>query len=164
MKLVRTENGNYWSPEAPLHTDGLPRLSVTDEECEILTKLASGKRVLEIGTGLGVSTRAIAKSARSVVTVDIEPWCIQQEFPANVEARPDMPSDLSTFDWVFIDGGHDYLEVMEDVRRTKPIPMLVLHDVYLSHVQQALDDAKLVIVEQYPTVCKLTVCRRSDEG
>ncbi len=43
--------------------------------------LVRGLDVLEIGTGLGVSTEWMARTAHSVVTVDIDPWVWKHVFP-----------------------------------------------------------------------------------
>ena len=65
MKLVPQENGSYTHPADPGEpTTGTPRLSVTELEADILAALVAGRDVLEIGTGLGVSTRAMAATAR----------------------------------------------------------------------------------------------------
>jgi len=160
MNLVRTANGNYFSPDDPgegTYADRPPRYSVTDEECEILTELAAGRRVLEIGTGLGVSTRALAKSALRVTSIDIDPWCHQEEFPENITLLDRLPEDLSKLDLVFIDGSHHYEDVLRDIRSTAPISPVVMHDVYLDDVARAVEAAGLKLVRQYPTVCKLTV-------
>jgi hypothetical protein len=80
--LDRHKGGYYSHPEDPgeAYYGGSPkRLSVTDEEAEILAKLATGMTVLELGTGLGVSTKALASTAKSVITVDPDPWVREDE-------------------------------------------------------------------------------------
>jgi hypothetical protein len=64
--------------------------AVTDEEAELLSNLAAGKFVLEIGTEFGKSTIAMARTAKLVYAVDhhhmapklSEPWdverCVEQ--------------------------------------------------------------------------------------
>lgn len=167
MKLIRTANGNYYSPDDPYgmsYTKADPRLSVTDEEGEILSRLAEGHKVLEIGTGLGVSTRALAKTARYVFSVDIEPWCHSEQFPDNVVLSDKLPEALEIFDLVFIDGSHSYADTLKDIQATADISPVILHDVYIKDVEKAAQDAGLILITQYETVCKLTVYQRNHNG
>ena len=155
--MSKTVDGNYECPDDPGEAGYLGwcrRRSVTDEEADILKELCTGQKVLEIGTGLGVSTRAIATTAREVVSIDIDPWCHEFEFPANVRLMNEIPDE--PFDLTFIDGNHHYQNVMEDIR--KAIGKIILHDYYLDDVRMAVQDSRLEIIKVYDTRCKLTVC------
>lgn len=124
-----------------------PRVSIAPEEAWILKTLAYGRRVLEIGTGLGVSTGALAHYAQQVVTVDIDPWVaetIAPTLPHNVEFRVTFPSDLAGFDMVFIDGLHDAASVAQDLKNTMTVcrldALVVLHNWKHKPVRQAVKD------------------------
>jgi hypothetical protein len=163
QRLVRTEAGNYFDPAdpgEPQYKGSPPRRSVTDEEIGILSRLASDKTVLEIGTGLAVSTRALAATARRVVTVDPDPWVKDPALP-NVEFCRAVPEDLTPFDFVFIDGLHTTAAVIQDIERTHPIARLLLHDTYLPDVQAAISQCALVERESWPTRCRLAIYTRN---
>jgi len=163
--LERLPSGLYQDPHDPGEGGyppafGIkPRYSVTDEEAFLLLRLARGFRVLEIGTGLAVATRALAASAQSVTTVDPDPWVRDPELPA-VTFRRSLPSS-GTFDLAFIDGCHLERAVRRDLGscQTLDIPILVLHDTYLEGVAAAIDAFHLVPLHVYPTRCQLGVYR-----
>ena len=120
----------------------------------ILANLASRLRVLEIGTGLGVSTRALASRAKSVVTVDPDPWVVAPDLP-NVTLLREPPDDCSAFDLAFIDGNHCVDAVVGDIRLCSRIPKLVLHDTDMQDVQDAIRQCGLRLVEDYRTACSM---------
>lgn len=132
---------------------GKPRVSIAAEEAIILAAFAHGRTVLEIGTGLGVSTRAIATTAEHVATVDIDTWVhdtIWPELPDNVTTLTAPPGDVDddTFDMVFIDGDHATEAVRRDIDtalRVAPSGLLVAHDAHADNVRYALDDRWHVI-------------------
>ena len=157
MRLELREGGNYSSPDDPGEVGYAvreKRLSVTNEEGEILAGLAAGLRVLEIGTGLGVATRYLARTATEVVTVDIDPWVVDPCI-ANVTFMRDVPPG-KTFDLAFIDGNHQYAEVIRDIQRAIS-EVIVLHDTYLDEVARAARDAGLHEVRIYPTLCRIGI-------
>lgn len=159
MNLTRTEFDNFFCPDDPgeASAGGNPRRSVTVQEARILREWAVGQKVLEIGTGLGISTRALAASAKEVVSVDVDPWCHSFQFPSNVRLMRDVPDE--NFDLAFIDGDHRYEAVMKDIARVKA-PVIAFHDCDHPQVLQAIVDSKLQVLESTNTVCKLTLCRR----
>lgn len=133
IRLVRHENGNYFCPDDPA---GDGRRSVSDQEAEILASAALGKRVLEIGTGLGVSTRALASTARHVWTVDTSPWICEfvfHDLPENV--TPTMVRDLvrGPCDLAFIDGEHSAQALAADIAFAVSLGAreIWLHDLYM---------------------------------
>lgn len=126
--LTPTRHGGYFDQEDPGETYSYgptagKRRSVSDREAQLLASLATRRTVLEIGTGLGVSTKALASTARKVVTVDPDPWVhgtVVPTLPDNVEAVSaiELIPKLD-YDLVFVDGSH----TREAVRRD-------LHDIY----------------------------------
>jgi len=160
MRLIETSLGNFYSPDDPgesCYPNAVPRHSVTKQEAKLLMEFAEGKKVLEIGTGLGISTRAMAAKAKEVVSVDIDDWCHQHEFPANVRLMKEVPDE--EFDFAFIDGDHRYEAVKADIARTRA-KVIALHDCDHPDVVRALVDSDLKVIKAYPTVCQLTICER----
>ena len=159
MNLIQTRVGNFYCPEDPgeATAGGNQRRSVTIAEAEALKQWARGQRVIEIGTGLGVSTRAMAETAESVVSVDVDSWCHQFEFPPNVVLTDHVP--VGDFTFAFIDGDHHYEAVMKDIASVNA-PLIALHDCDHPQVVQALVDSNLKVIEGLQTACKLTLCRR----
>ena len=138
--LTLRPDGSYEHAGDPgERTTGSPRRSVTEAECRILAWLAYGRRVLEIGTGLGVSARAMASMARCVVTMDPDPWVHEAVVPALQDSglpieclrRLDGPGAWQ-FDMAFIDGSHVYEDVKADLAAVWPLihegGLIVLHD------------------------------------
>lgn len=148
--LLRQENGSYISPDDKGEPfQNFPRVSITDEEGLILQGFALGKDVLEIGTGLGVSTRYLAATAKRVVTVDIDPWVKEHiVLPSNVEMviEPPLIDTELRFDMVFVDGSHIIENVIRDVHRAmhhvKPDGMIVMHDANYDNVQRGFEFIK----------------------
>lgn len=144
MTLAVDHTGSYHHPEDPGEpTTGKPRLSVTDEEAEILAYYSIGATVLEIGTGLGVSTRALASTAVWVTTVDVDPWVhktIWPTLPANVRGAKQVPDGV--FDLAFIDGDHHTRSVIRDVTAAfavvRPGGVILAHDFNYESVRQGL--------------------------
>ena len=120
-----------------------PRISVTDEEAKILSALAAGLTVYEIGTGLGVATRAMAETAVKVYTYDTDQWVRRTVYPAlpqNVHPLFDGPNLAQKADMVFVDGLHTYEAVTADIAlagRCMP-SLIVFHDMKLLAVQKAI--------------------------
>lgn len=146
MTLVPADAGSYRHTDDPGEpTTGQPRLSVTDEEAAVLSAVCIGRGVLEIGTGLGVSTRALADSARFVITVDVDPWVhdnVWPFLPGNVAGVKALDEITASFDAVFIDGDHSTDATRRDIdfARSHLLPggLLVVHDVNYGSVRKAL--------------------------
>jgi hypothetical protein len=158
--LQPTEYGSYVCPDDPGEpTTGIRRISVTDEECRFLNVLARGKHVVEIGTGLGISTRALAGGALTVRTIDIDPWVRDNIFPTLPDNVIGHWFDIETDDeveWpvvdgdvglVFIDGEHtpqaltSDLQFAESFAEYTDTPLLIVcHDAKMPEVADALDD------------------------
>lgn len=125
-----------------------PRLSINDVEGRILSELVRGLSVLEIGTGLGVSTKWMAKTAAGVYTVDIDPWVQEHVFPTmpgNVICLGSLPQLDRCFAAAFVDGCHDYESVRKDIVTgrlyVKRGGLLIFHDLYIEGVKRAIDEA-----------------------
>lgn len=147
LTLTENKHGSLVADEDPGEPGtNKPRVSVTAQEALVLAALARGARVLEIGTGLGVSTKAMAKTAARVVTVDIDSWVQENVFPTlgGVACFADIAPLLSDrFDVIFIDGAHDIESVVHDIETAQSLlakehGVILLHDHKLSGVQKAL--------------------------
>lgn len=148
--LSRTAEGSYTHPQDPgeaAYASAVPRMSVTDEEAAHLAEMARGKRVLEIGTGLGVSTRALASTAALVVTVDNDPWVHEAIWPdlaavPHVALCGQVPDGEEPFGLIFIDGDHRKESVARDIGIAKALcavdGTVVFHDVKYSTVESAI--------------------------
>ncbi len=125
-----------------------PRLSISENEANILTALSFQMIACELGTGLGVSSRAIALYAESLVTVDVDPWVAETIVPelldeydniAFVENR-DLISDERCFDFIFIDANHETAAVAADLAWAlrhvySDGSLIVMHDVKYDNVR-----------------------------
>lgn len=124
---------------------------LSDVEGNSLEQLADGKDVLEIGSYCGRSTVRLAKSARSVLTVDtfdgrcvpdnrgtlaalkanLEKYGVSGKVEIFVGESSTLP-DAGPFDLAFIDGSHDRQSVLADVatcqRFLRLDGMLAIHD------------------------------------
>ena len=144
-ELIPHSTGSYMHPADPGEpSTGDPRLSVTDVEADLLAALVVGREVIEIGTGLGVSTRALARTAKTVVTVDIDEWVqetIWPTLPANVIPSPVVPVG-KLFDAAFIDGDHSTDAVVADWLAVAPLVrqngLVLAHDTNSKHVRDGL--------------------------
>ncbi len=151
MKLVPAQNG-WLCPSDPGEMGrGKPRWSVNAIEARIVSELFRGLDVLEIGTGLGVATKEIAKRARSVYTVDIDEWVkrvVVPELPGNVYFFQDIKDVPKNLDAVFIDGRHTYKQCKDDIEFSKKIikkdGLFVFHDAKMQDVLRAIVESNLV--------------------
>lgn len=154
LELVLSSVNGYICPADP----GEPgsesqRMSVNDREGSVLTSLVHGLRVLEIGTGLGVSTNYLAASAAEVITVDIDPWVIENVFPTlapNVKPLASLEGVTFCVDAAFIDGLHTYEACRDDILKArlhvKPGGMIIFHDLYIQGVFDAIQRSGLPYV------------------
>lgn len=117
MELITLPNGSYQCPDDPGEpVYNAPRVSITDEEGRILQEYANGRRVLEIGTGLGVSTHHL-RTAAELWTTDIDAWVKENVWPGlrelgvNCVERDEI---VGQFDLIFIDGCHTPEWVQQD--------------------------------------------------
>ena len=156
MTLVPYPQGGFTHPDDPGEpSSNAPRVSVTPAEAQILANLATGLRVLEIGTGLGVSTAGMAQTATSVTTVDVDPWVwvtIWPTLPGNVTVAKTTAELCGPFDMVFIDGDHTPQAVRADLAeavRLAPGGLLVAHDANYTDVSDQLGDGWATIASEY---------------
>lgn len=144
--MNRTEYGSYTHPDDPGEpATGAPRISVTEEEAQLLAWLAVGRRVLEIGTGLGISTQAMANRQNIVTSIDNDPWVQENIWPIlsvySINFLTERPK-LGVFDMVFIDGEHSTAEAKADIEYAHRVckrGMIVVHDSKMESVETALD-------------------------
>lgn len=148
----KLDNGSYVHPDDPGEPqNGHRRLSITDQEASILQGFADGRVVLEIGTGLGVSTRALAEVAEQVITVDIDRWVHENIVPtlpenvlATTEIDPQVYNDLMP-EMVFIDGDHSFEATRRDIGMAQDIVvpggLVVIHDAHAPQVWKACSAA-----------------------
>lgn len=145
--------------------NGAKRGSVTEDEEMILSFVFRGMdRVLEIGTGLGASTRAIAKSVREVVTCDIDPFVVEtisKELPPNAVFVTDI-AGTGPFDGAFIDGNHSEQSVYSDTMRVlpllKPDAPIVFHDIHLPGVIPGINRSGLKVWGFFATKLPMALC------
>lgn len=171
MSLTRRDDGSYISPDDPgeiAYSSTAPRASVTDEEGAILARLATGLRVLEIGTGLGVSTRYLASTADIVFTIDTDPWVQSSVWPdlavlSNVVCASAIDA-WGEFDLVFVDGNHATDSVKADIDRVLPLckagGKIVFHDANYPHVREAID-SRFFRCEHIPTTHGIAIVKVS---
>jgi hypothetical protein len=147
LNLIERSDGSWISPQDPGEpTTHECRVSVTPEEGEILAQLATDKMVLEIGTGLGVSTRFLCSTATHVTTIDPDPWVERNVWPN----LPDNCTMLNCremslgYDLVFIDGDHQPEALRNDLEYAyyslRKQGTIVAHDAKAAHVWSVLCD------------------------
>lgn len=121
------------------------RGSITNREAEILAEMATGLDVLEIGTGTGFSTLAMNSTAKSVTTVDVDPWVIENVFPylesRGVICLQSAPEE-GEFGFIFVDGNHEQSSVTEDMKVSRrlaaPGASIAIHDLHISGVSRSV--------------------------
>ena len=154
-QIPRTDRDGF---TFPYDVDGWLRY----EEGKALHTLAKGKRVLEVGSYLGLSTICLAQSAESVLSVDPHDGrgtAIRQDtLPGfhkslerygveNVESivgtAEDVPEGMA-FDLIFIDGDHSYEAVARDIELALPLlapgGLIAFHD-YRSEIDPGVSRA-----------------------
>lgn len=145
MSLVKQTFGGFIDnddPGEPGYATPRTRISVTEDEAELLKGWARGKRVLEIGTGLGVSSKAMAETAKHIVSVDIDPW-VERHVSKDVEWHCGMQGFDGEFDMFFIDGCHTCEAVLKDIddckARAAHGATIVFHDASYPPVMEAIE-------------------------
>jgi hypothetical protein len=163
-KLVPAPNG-WLCPDDPGEPGrNQPRWSVNDTEARLVSELLAGRKVLEIGTGLGVSTRKIAEKS-DVFTVDIDPWVkktIAPTLPKNVKFYDNIKDVPRPLDAAFIDGFHAYEACSQDILdalEIVPNGIFVFHDTKINNVYRAVLDSGLEFVTMH-TVCGMAIAWR----
>ena len=144
--LVLNKYGQYEHPNDPSG-----RMSILENEAAILSYMSFGRRVLEIGTGLGVSADFMSYTAHSVTTVDTDEWVHENIKVAskNVTMLRELPPpEEQKFDFAFIDGDHSYESTIRDwgdiVVRVEPGSIVGFHDNNRGHpgVLKSLNEIK----------------------
>lgn len=153
IRLERAPNG-YYCPDDPGEPFGDKRWSVSDTEARLLSELFAGKNVLEIGTGLGISARKMAETAKCVHTVDVDAWVKENVLPSlphNVIFYDNIKNVPGSLDGAFIDGLHVYKQVMEDIvnarNMVKKGGLIILHDYHIDDVYNAIMDCNMNCIE-----------------
>jgi predicted O-methyltransferase YrrM len=146
LNVRELQNGSYVCDDDPGEPGtGEPRISITDEEGKLLGFLCAGKRVLEIGTGLGVSTDFLACHAAKVVTVDVDPWVHTNIWPGlhkAVQCVAERDEVEGIFDVVFIDARHTTRDTRHDIQYARakcPKGLIIVHDARIEAVHKAFD-------------------------
>ena len=156
VELIKSEmNGYYCNTDPGEPGWNRPRLSINDSEARFISEFARDRTVLEIGTGLGVSTRKMAEVAKYVYTVDIDPWvkdAIAPNLPDNVYFFSSINDYgiMPGFDMAFVDGCHDSAPCLEDINNVKRLVkvggVILFHDYHMSSVSRACAMSKLNVV------------------
>jgi len=134
------------------------------DEGKKLAELATGKRVLEIGSYCGLSTVCLARAATHVTAVDYfdgrgtpEPQDTRELFEQAIDRHgvagkvrcvyPGDPLPLNEYDIVFIDGAHDAASVRSDIAKARNClasdGLIAFHDYSRLHdlgVAEAVDE------------------------
>lgn len=152
-QMIPSPHGGLIHPKDPGEPGGkcfAKRWSVTQTDAAVLQALAKGRRVIEIGTGLGVSSASMAEVGASVVTIDIDPWVAETVAPhlpdsVRFELGRDGVGDGERFDLAFIDGLHTPEAVQEDIAfvigKLDLPAVIALHDAGDENVQQGIEMA-----------------------
>lgn len=155
---------------------------LTDDEGRLLSKLAQGRRVLEVGCYCGRSTVWLARTAREVYSVDTfdSSYCptrgdTRAEFDRTVQryglahkvtARRGNFEDLAPslpgeFDLILVDASHDHASVARDIRLCLPLLALGGRMVFHDYGRPADPGVKMAVDEafgpQTPKVGSLAV-------
>ena len=143
MNLVPAANGYVCTTDPGEPGLNVPRWSVSDGEARFVAELCKGLDVLEIGTGLGVSTRAIAKLAHWVHTVDVDPWVKENvELPDNCTFYSDIEDVPEGLGASFIDGRHSKSYCLKDIKSSQRIVkeggLFIFHDAKMDAVRAAV--------------------------
>jgi tRNA A58 N-methylase Trm61 len=154
MKLTPAPNGYLCEDDPGEIGLGGKRWSVNDMEARIVSELFKGDIVLEIGTGLGVSTKAIAEKAKYVWTVDVDKWVeenVAPSLPENVKFCNSIVDVPELLDGAFIDSLHTYsqccVDIIEARKRVKKGGLIVFHDANMEQIRKAIVDSKLECYE-----------------
>jgi predicted O-methyltransferase YrrM len=151
-----------WRDQAP---GPLISTSLTRAETDELCQLATGRRVLEVGTAYGYSAVAMGLVAEAVTSIDTHvPLRSLQVAAGNLAAyhltervqllvgssQRWLPALDPGFDLVFIDGDHQAAGVRHDVlegrKLLKPGGMLACHD----YGEDTCPDVRHVLDQLYP--------------
>lgn len=148
---LQVTNDAYYRPDdpgEPGYNHRICRQSVTAEEGQVLAERVRGRRVLEIGTGLGISTVWMAETAEIVYTYDIDEWVRATTYKhlaqiANVVCLTSL-LDCPNVNAGFIDGFHTRAQVLRDTaavldRLARP-GFILYHDACWPGVREALDE------------------------
>lgn len=143
MRLATIPNGGQYCPDDPGEPGGGQRITVTDKEGKALAALVRKQRVLEIGTGLGVSTKYMASTAAIVYTCDIDPWVRENVWPELEEVGYivciDDPHEAKDVSIAFIDGEHTEEQVNNDIEVSLEMgcTTIIGHDMNSDFVKKA---------------------------
>lgn len=152
--LVPAPNGFFCQEDPGEPGHGHKRWSINLMEARLLSEMFRGQSVLEIGTGLGVSTDKLASTAKIVHTVDIDEWVetnIVPTLPKNVVFYKDISKVPEGLDGAFIDGLHTFEQCTRDIKDARRIVkkggLIVFHDLNIDQVKSAIIASRLECYE-----------------
>lgn len=169
--LVAHPKGGWYRPDDPgdpTQSCG-PAYSVDETDLETLRRYAARQKVLEIGTGCGVSANAMAEVAESVTTIGVREWERDNIWPLlsdNVTPTMNRATawDGRYFDVVFIDGDHAEDAVVLDIAFALAVVRdggwILLHDAAYDPIKEAARRCQLTGV-YHPSSAGILACRVS---
>jgi precorrin-6B methylase 2 len=150
-------------PQAPPKTEFPHDVEgwLTEKEGAILSGIANGKRVLEIGSYCGRSTICLARTAQEVVAVDphdgrgtpnprytlpdinrnLARYGCRERVTIHQGTSESVNGHYAPFDFVFIDGAHELECVRRDIQAAlahlRPCGLLAFHDYHPAYDPEA---------------------------
>ena len=131
---------------------------------DVIQKMISGlgaKNVIEIGTGFGTATIAIASctSVEKVISFDVKPSVYQEYLARHFQLQNKIQFITANnsqeiyeimakyeFDFAYIDGGHIPPFPADDFKACKTIGRILMDDAWSKHVGKVIQDNKGIMI------------------